>query len=157
MLVALIATYLIKTVIKIKSFIFETVKVLKTHLFHSQAIWPKLCTDQQEAKAYKASEAQLKHLEDLLAEGCAALPLLEAQLCNAACSDVGGVIMDEVLLPLLRQRLTTLADDFCAGHPQVTLSLPLLPDSVSASISTGAKPIVFIHMCLAHMLLIAVE
>ncbi|KAL0047738.1 hypothetical protein WJX82_010767 [Trebouxia sp. C0006] len=82
------------------------------------AIWPKLCTDQQEAKAYKASEAQLKHLEDLLAEGCAALPLLEAQLCNAACSDPGVVIMDEVLLPLLRQRLTTLADDFCGVRPQ---------------------------------------
>lgn len=82
------------------------------------AVWPKLCTDQQEAKAYKASDAQLKHLENLLAEGCAALPLLEAQLCNAACSDLGGVIMDEVLLPLLRQRLTTLADDFCAVHPQ---------------------------------------
>lgn len=112
-------------------------EVLKIDLSHSQAIWPKLCTDQQEAKAYKASEAQLKHLEDLLAEGCAALPLLEAQLCNAACSDPGGVIIDEVLLPLLRQRLTTLADDFCAAHPQVALSLPLLPDSLSASNGTA--------------------
>lgn len=111
--------------------------MLKIDLSHSQAIWPKLCTDQQEAKAYKAAEAQLKHLEDLLAEGCAALPLLEAQLCNAACSDPGGVIIDEVLLPLLRQRLTTLADDFCAAHPQVALSLPLLPDSLSASNGTA--------------------
>jgi len=66
------------------------------------------------------------------------LPLLEAQLCNAACSDPGVVIMDEVLLPLLRQRLTTLADDFCGTHPQVTLSLPLLPDSVLASEGTAA-------------------
>ncbi|KAL0041856.1 hypothetical protein WJX79_006837 [Trebouxia sp. C0005] len=82
------------------------------------AVWPKLCTEQEGAKAYKASEAQLKHLEDLLAEGCAALPLLEAQLCNAACSDLEGVLMDEILLPLLRQRLKTLADDFCGVHPQ---------------------------------------
>ena len=50
--------------------------------------------------------------------------------------------MDEVLLPLLRQRLTTLADDFCAVHPQVAFLLPLLSDSVSASKGTAVKPIV---------------
>lgn len=116
------------------------VAFVATCLSHSQAVWPKLCTEQEGAKAYKASEAQLKHLEDLLAEGCAALPLLEAQLCNAACSDLEGVLMDEILLPLLRQRLKTLADDFCGVHPQVALSLPLLPESASASNSTGAKP-----------------
>jgi len=44
---------------------------------------------------------------------------------------------------LLRQRLTTLTDDFCAVHLQVALSLPLLSDSASASNSTAAKPIVF--------------
>lgn len=120
------------------------VAFIATCLSYPQAIWPKLCTDQQEAKAYKASEAQLKHLEDLLAKGCAALPLLEAQLCNAACSDPGVVIMDEVLLPLLRQRLTTLADDFCGVRPQVAPSLPLQPESVSASKSSGAQSIVFV-------------
>ena len=52
--------------------------------------------------------------------------------------------MDEVLLPLLRQRLTTLADDFCAVHPQVAFSLPLLSDSVSASRGTAAEPLVFL-------------
>jgi len=119
------------------------VAFIATCLSHSQAIWPKLCTNEEKAKAYKACEAQLKHLEDLLAEGCAALPLLEAQLCSAACSNPGGVIMAQVLLPLLRQRLTTLADDFCAVHLQVALSLPLLSDSASASNSTAAKPIVF--------------
>jgi len=56
-----------------------------------------------------------------VAEGCAALPLLEAQLCNAACDDPGGVIMTQVVLPLLQQRLLTQAQKF---HAEVGFHCP---------------------------------
>ena len=80
-----------------------------------QNMWPKLMTDQDEAKLYRALQAELKDLEGIIAEGCAALPLLEGQLMRAACDDPGPLIMDQVVLPLLQQRLTAKAEAFHAS------------------------------------------
>ena len=79
-----------------------------------QKLWPKLMTDKDDAKAYRALQAELEDLESMVAEGCAALPLLEAQLMSAACDDPGSLIMDQVVQPLLQQRLTARAEAFHA-------------------------------------------
>lgn len=86
-----------------------------------QNLWPKLMTDKDEAKVYRALQAELEDLEGLVLEGRAALPLLEELLIRAACDDPGPVIMNQVVLPLLQQRLTAQAEAFNAsGHkPQV--------------------------------------
>lgn len=78
-------------------------------------------TDKDEAKVYQALQAELEDLEGMILEGRAALPLLEGQLMRAACHDPGPVIMDEVVLPLLQQRLTAQAEAFNASgqNPQV--------------------------------------
>lgn len=104
-----------------------------------QNLWPKLMTDKEEAKLFRALQAELEDLEGLVAEGCAALPLLEGQLMRAACDDPGPLIMDQVVLPLLQQRLTAKAEAFNAsGKPsQVNKhdDTCLLPaDSQSAAI-----------------------
>ncbi|KAL3139141.1 hypothetical protein ABBQ32_005927 [Trebouxia sp. C0010 RCD-2024] len=73
-------------------------------------LWPQLMTDKDDANLYRALQAELEHLEGMVAEGCAALPLLEAKLMSAACHDPGPLIMDQVVLPLLQQRLTAKAE-----------------------------------------------
>lgn len=75
-----------------------------------QNLWPQLMTDKDDANLYRALQAELEHLEGMVAEGCAALPLLEAKLMSAACHDPGPLIMDQVVLPLLQQRLTAKAE-----------------------------------------------
>lgn len=86
-----------------------------------QNLWPRLMTDKDEAKVYRALQAELEDLEGVLSEGRAALPLLEGQLMRAACDDPGPVIMGQVMLPLLQQRLTAQAEAFHASgqKPQV--------------------------------------
>lgn len=80
-----------------------------------QNLWPKLMTDKDEASLYQALRTELEDLERLVTEGCAALPLLEGQLMRAACDDPGTLIMDQVVLPLLQQRLTAKAEAFHAS------------------------------------------
>lgn len=86
-----------------------------------QNLWPKLMTDKDETKVYRALQAELEDLKNMVSEGRAALPLLEGQLMRAACDDPGPIIMDEVVLPLLQQRLSAQAEAFNASgqKPQV--------------------------------------
>lgn len=84
-----------------------------------QEVLPKMGTDRDREKAYQACQAQLKQLQGHLAEACVALPLLEAQLCNAACDDPGSVVMEQVVLPLLQQRVLAGAEAFFGQHSQV--------------------------------------
>ena len=46
-----------------------------------------------------------QQLERQVQEGCAVLPLLEAQVVHAACSDPGAVLLPHLVLPMLRQHL----------------------------------------------------
>lgn len=80
-----------------------------------QNLWPNLMTEKDEAKVYRALQAELEHLESIVSEGCAALPLLEAKLMSAACDDPSPLIMDWVVLPLLRQRLTAKTEQKAAN------------------------------------------
>lgn len=88
-----------------------------------QTVWPKLCTDDDEEKAFRNLKTELREQEGLFAEGCAALPLLEAQLCNAACIDPGAIIVDQAILPLLQQRLSARAQSFHDDQASVCVCL----------------------------------
>lgn len=100
-------------------------------------------TDKDEAKLYRALQAELEDLEGFIAEGRAALPLLEGQLMRAACDDPGPLIMDQVVLPLLQQRLIAKAEAFHAsGQPsQVNKHDHTCPLPVSDSRSVVVMPL----------------
>ncbi|KAL0024964.1 hypothetical protein WJX77_006455 [Trebouxia sp. C0004] len=68
-------------------------------------IWPKLCKPEQTKAVYEALQVQhaesMKHFE----QGCAVVQPLMAQLVEAACDDPGAVLLPQLVLPLLRERL----------------------------------------------------
>jgi len=70
-----------------------------------QDIWPKLCKPEQNKALHEALQVQhteaMKHFE----QGCAIVPLLMAQMMEAACDDPGAVLLPQLMLPLLRERL----------------------------------------------------
>lgn len=70
-----------------------------------QDIWPKLCKPEQNKALHEALQVQhaesMKHFE----QGCAVVHPLMAQLVEAACDDPGAVLLPQLVLPLLRERL----------------------------------------------------
>lgn len=68
-------------------------------------IWPKLCKPEQNKALREALQVQqaqcMKHFE----QGCAVVHPLMAQLVEAACDDPGAVLLPQLVLPLLRERL----------------------------------------------------
>lgn len=46
-----------------------------------------------------------QQLEKQVQEGCAVLPLLEAQVVHAACSNPGTALLPHLVLPMVRQNL----------------------------------------------------
>ena len=117
-----------------------------------QNLWPQLMTEKEEAKLYRALQAEQEHLECMVAEGCAALPLLEAKLMSAACDDPGPVIMDRVVLPLLRQRLTAKAEALLgSGSTSQVYGCPFCKSSVRCA------PYSMCVMCWLHYMLLLVS
>ena len=51
----------------------------------------------------RCMHVEQQHLEKQVQEGCAVLPLLEAQVVHAACCDPGAVLLPHLVLPMLRQ------------------------------------------------------
>ena len=74
-----------------------------------QDIWPKLCKPEQCKAMHEMLQVQhaesMKHFE----QGCAIVQSLMAQLVEAACDDPGAVLLPQLVLPLLRERLETKA------------------------------------------------
>ncbi|KAA6422724.1 MAG: hypothetical protein FRX49_07259 [Trebouxia sp. A1-2] len=72
-------------------------------------IWPKLCKPEQCKAMHEMLQVQhaesMKHFE----QGCAIVQSLMAQLVEAACDDPGAVLLPQLVLPLLRERLETKA------------------------------------------------
>ena len=79
-------------------------------LLYVQVIWPKLTTPEQSQALYKAMQNQQVYVNKKFQEGCAVLPLMEAQVLHAACDNPGTVVVPHLILPLLRERLEVLAD-----------------------------------------------
>lgn len=75
-----------------------------------QVTWPKLTTPEQSHTLYEAMQQQLKSVKKSFQEGCAVLPLMEAQVVHAASDNPGAVVLPHLILPLLRERLETKAD-----------------------------------------------
>ncbi len=76
-----------------------------------QDIWPKLCKPEQNKALHEALQVQhaesMKHFE----QGCAVVQPLMAQLVEAACDDPAAVLLPQLVLPLLRERLEAKAQD----------------------------------------------
>ena len=70
-----------------------------------QVVWPKLTSPKQSQALYEGVQQQQKHVEKRFEEGCAVLPLMEAQLVHVACNDPGDTVVPHLLLPLLRVQL----------------------------------------------------
>jgi hypothetical protein len=70
-----------------------------------QDIWPKLCKPEQNKALHEALQVQhaesMKHFE----QGCAVVQPLMAQLVEAACDDPAALLLPQLVLPLLRERL----------------------------------------------------
>ncbi|KAL0043967.1 hypothetical protein WJX82_009704 [Trebouxia sp. C0006] len=68
-------------------------------------IWPKLCKPEQNKALHEALQVQhaesMKHFE----QGCAVVQPLMAQLVEAACDDPAALLLPQLVLPLLRERL----------------------------------------------------
>lgn len=75
-----------------------------------QVTWPKLTTPEQSHTLYEAMKQQLKSVVRTVQEGCAVLPLMEAQVVHAASDNPGAVVLPHLILPLLRERLEAKAD-----------------------------------------------
>ena len=95
-----------------------------------QRLWPKLMTEKEDVAIYKSLQSELQQLDSKIAGGRAALALLEAQLMQAACDDPGAHILDQVVRPLLQQRLIARSKEFYASH-RVSLCKPLVQYSVA--------------------------
>ncbi len=72
-----------------------------------QDIWPKTSTLDEGRKLSEAMQSEQKVFENHLEEGCAVLPLLEAQIVDAACNDPGAILLPHLILPMLRAKLET--------------------------------------------------
>lgn len=70
-----------------------------------QVSWPKLTTPRQSQTLYNGIQQQQKYVKKRSEEGCAVLPLMEAQLVHAAYDDPGAAVVLHLLLPLLREQL----------------------------------------------------
>ena len=55
-------------------------------------------------------QQQLKLLKKSFQEGCAVLPLMQAQVVHAACDNPGAVVLPHLILPMLREQLEEKAD-----------------------------------------------
>ena len=70
-----------------------------------QDIWPKLCKPEQNKALHEALQVQhaesMKHFE----QGCAIVQPLMEHLVEAACDDPAAVLLPQLVLPLLRERL----------------------------------------------------
>ncbi len=62
-------------------------------------------TSEEGAALLRCIYLEQQQLEKQVREGCAVLPLLEAQVVHAACSDPGSVLLPHLVLPMLRQHL----------------------------------------------------
>ena len=71
----------------------------------AQDIWPKIATPEQIAALLKDMQEEQQHMERLVQEGCAVLPLLEGQVVDAACSDPGAALLPHLILPMLGQHI----------------------------------------------------
>ena len=71
----------------------------------AQDIWPKIATPEQIAALLKVMQEEQQHMERLVQEGCAVLPLIEGQVVDAACTDPGALLMPHLILPMLRQQI----------------------------------------------------
>lgn len=75
-----------------------------------QVTWPKLTTPEQSQVLYEAMQQQFKAVKKHFQEGCAVLPLIEAQVVHAACDNPGAVVLPHLILPMLREQLEAKAD-----------------------------------------------
>ena len=87
-------------------------------VLHLQEIWPKLSSLEEDKAWYRALQLQQKQLAKHYEEGCAALPLLEGQVVDAACSDPGAVLLPHLILPLLQQEVESKALAAAKVRPQ---------------------------------------
>lgn len=79
-------------------------------LLRFQVTWPKLTTPEQSHTLYEAMQQQLKSVKKSFEEGCAVLPLMQAQVIHAACDNPGAVVLPHLILPMLREQLEAKAD-----------------------------------------------
>lgn len=72
----------------------------------------QLLDDADDQRLYQVAQKQLKLIAKRQQEGQAVLPLLEAYMVNLACDDPCTVLGPQLMLPMLRKRLTASAHMF---------------------------------------------
>ena len=73
----------------------------------------RLCSNDDDTKALKSIQEQLKDTEKRLAEGRAVLLHLQTQLTNAACDDPWAAIGAQLALPILQVGHVPRAEQRC--------------------------------------------
>ena len=96
-----------------------------------QMLWPRLSEPEQEDVLIKAARDHIQTLEQQLSRNRAALIHLEAQVIDVACDDPGRLVGNLVLLPMLRERLESQAQEYynqdvLQEQQQVCLHLKLI-------------------------------
>ena len=86
------------------------VVMMRVGLLSAQVTWPKLTTAEQSHTLFEAMQQQLKSVRKSFQEGCAVLPLMQAQVIHAACDNPGAVVLPHLILPMLRERFEAKAE-----------------------------------------------
>ena len=90
--------------------LITTVMMVRVCQSSLKVTWPKLTTPEQSHTLYGAMQQQLKSVKKSFQEGCAVLPLMQAQVIHAACDNPGAVVLPHLILPMLREQLEAEAD-----------------------------------------------
>ena len=82
----------------------------------AQDLLPKLFTPEQDQAIFKALSAEVQRAEHEHGKGMAVVELVLRLLTDAACEDPAEVVMQEVMLPICRERVEASAGIIVSSH-----------------------------------------
>ena len=83
-----------------------------------QNVWPWLYSDVEDRRLFTALQSQLRFITKFIDNGSAAMYRLESELLAAACTDPSSHMENQLVLPLLRDRINAAADDLSKAQAE---------------------------------------
>lgn len=98
---------------------------------HVQSVHSKLFSIEEEEEMRRLSDRGLEAMTDKLESGRAVLPYLEMLVVDKACSDPGAPVVNEVMLPILQERIERRAREHAARKRKEAFMRAEVRESVS--------------------------